>query len=84
MVGPLFCLVFVHIYKEERGKNDPRGAAAVYLGFDDINNTYLVKDWLTGQNTILSKMSRLKFIKMWRACLFEDENNVFFVFHTLR
>ena len=49
MAGPLFCLVFVHIYKEERGKNDPRGAAAVYLGFDDINNTYLVKDWMTGQ-----------------------------------
>jgi hypothetical protein len=46
--GPLFCLIFVHIYKDERGKNDPRGAASVYLGYDDVNDTYLVKDWLTG------------------------------------
>ena len=49
MRGPLFCLVFIHIYKEERAKHEPRGVAGVYLGYDDVNNTYLVKEWVTGK-----------------------------------
>jgi hypothetical protein len=47
--GPLFCLVFAHVYEAERGKNAPRGIACVYLGYDPINNTYLVKEWVSGQ-----------------------------------
>ena len=47
--GPLFCLVFAHVYSEERGKHEARGVAAVYLGYDPINNSYLVKEWATGQ-----------------------------------
>jgi hypothetical protein len=49
--GPLFCLVFAHIYEEERNsdKDAPRGVACVYLGYDAVNNTFLVKEWVTGQ-----------------------------------
>ena len=47
--GPLFCLVFAHVYEEERSKHAPRGVACVYLGYDDINNTYLVREWKSGQ-----------------------------------
>jgi hypothetical protein len=47
--GPLFCLVFAHVYKEERDKHDNRGIAAVYLGYDEKNNTYLIREWATGQ-----------------------------------
>jgi hypothetical protein len=49
--GPLFCLVFAHIYEDERSKDKaaPRGVASVYLGYDPINNTYLVKEWVSGQ-----------------------------------
>jgi histone deacetylase 1/2 len=46
--GPLFCLVFAHVYEQERRKHEPRGVACVYLGYDDINNTYKVKEWATG------------------------------------
>jgi hypothetical protein len=49
MRGPLFCLVFAHVYKEEREKHDDRGIAAVYLGYDPKNNTYLIREWATGQ-----------------------------------
>ncbi len=31
MRGPLFCLVFAHVYEEERVKHAPRGIACVYL-----------------------------------------------------
>jgi len=39
--GPLFCLVFAHIYDAERNsdKDAPRGVASVYLGYDATNNT---------------------------------------------
>ena len=49
--GPLFCLVFAHIYEEEpaRTKHAPRGVPCVYLGYDDVNNTYLVREWISGQ-----------------------------------
>lgn len=47
--GPLFCLVFAHVYEEERAKHAPRGIACVYLGYDQVNNTFLVKEWRSGQ-----------------------------------
>ena len=49
--GPIFCLVFAHIYEEEpaRRKHSPRGVPCVYLGYDDVNNTYLVRKWISGQ-----------------------------------
>jgi hypothetical protein len=51
MKGPLFCLVYAHIYKDEpaRVKHGPRGVACVYLGYDDRNNQYKVKEWLSGR-----------------------------------
>ena len=51
--GPLFCLVYAHVYEEERHKHAPRGVACVYLGYDDVNNTYKVKEWTSGQRTTL-------------------------------
>ena len=27
----------------------PRGVPCVYLGYDDVNNTYLVREWISGQ-----------------------------------
>ena len=47
--GPLFCLVYAHVYEEERHKHAPRGVACVYLGYDDVNNTFKVKEWKSGQ-----------------------------------
>jgi hypothetical protein len=48
--GPLFCLVFAHVYKAERdSKHADRGVACVYLGYDAVNNTFLVKEWRTGE-----------------------------------
>ena len=47
--GPLFCLVFAHVYEVERAKNDPRGVACVYIGYDDINNAYKVMEWDSGR-----------------------------------
>ena len=47
--GPLFCLVFAHVYEEERVKHAPRGIACVYLGYDDVNNAYKVKEWVSGK-----------------------------------
>ena len=47
--GPLFCLVYAHVYEEERYKHAPRGIASVYLGYDDVNNTYKVKEWVSGK-----------------------------------
>jgi hypothetical protein len=47
--GPLFCLVFAHVYEEERVKHAPRGIACVYLGYDDVNNSYKVKEWVSGK-----------------------------------
>lgn len=47
--GPMFCLVFAHVYEQERAKHAPRGVASVYLGYDPVNNAYLVKEWVSGQ-----------------------------------
>ena len=47
--GPLFCLVYAHVYEAERSKHAPRGIASVYLGYDQINNCFLVKEWVSGQ-----------------------------------
>ncbi len=47
--GPLFCLIFAHVYEEERHKNAPRGIPSVYLGYDSVNNVYLVKEWESGK-----------------------------------
>ena len=47
--GPLFCLVFAHVYEQERVKHAPRGVACVYLGYDDVNNAYKVMEWISGQ-----------------------------------
>ena len=49
MQGPLFCLVFAHVYEQERAKHAPRGIASVYLGYDDVNNAYKVKEWESGK-----------------------------------
>jgi hypothetical protein len=47
--GPMFCLVFAHVYEAERAKHAARGMACVYLGYDPDNNAYLVKEWVSGQ-----------------------------------
>ena len=47
--GPLFCLCYAHIYEEERVKHGPRGVACVYLGYDDRNDQYKVKEWISGR-----------------------------------
>jgi hypothetical protein len=47
--GPLFCLVYAHVYEEERHKHAARGIPCVYLGYDDVNNTYKVKEWVSGK-----------------------------------
>ena len=49
--GPLFCLCYAHIYEEEpaRVKHGARGVACVYLGYDDRNDQYKVKEWTSGR-----------------------------------
>ena len=48
--APIFCLAFAHVYEEERSyKGANRGVPCVYLGFDDVNNVYYVKDWKSGR-----------------------------------
>ena len=47
--GPLFCLVYAMIYKEQRGKDGAQGVACVYLGYDDHNDQYKVKEWVSGR-----------------------------------
>lgn len=45
MRAPLFCLCFAQVYADERAKHGRRGIACVYLGYDPVNNTYLVMEW---------------------------------------
>ena len=33
------------MYEEERPKNARRGVACLYLGYDPVNNAYLVREW---------------------------------------
>ena len=47
--GPLFCLIYVHIYEEERIKHGDRAVACVYLGFDHVNNQFIGMEWTTGK-----------------------------------
>jgi hypothetical protein len=48
--GPLFCLVFAHVYEQERTeKNADRGIPCIYHGYDELNNQYKVKEWHSGQ-----------------------------------
>ena len=42
--GVLFCLVYVHVYEEQRVKHDPRGIPSVYLGFDARNNQFIAME----------------------------------------
>ena len=48
--GPLFCLIFIHRYEDERrnAHQISRGVAGVYCGYDQPNNCYIVKEWKTG------------------------------------
>ena len=47
--GPIFCLCYAVVYAEQRAKHDPRGVACVYLGYDDHNDQYKVKEWQSGR-----------------------------------
>ena len=47
--GPIFCLCYAMVYEQQRAKHDPRGVACVYLGYDDHNDQYKVKEWQTGR-----------------------------------
>ena len=47
--GPLFCLVYAAIYAEERIKHGDRSIACVYLGYDDRNDSFKVKEWASGR-----------------------------------
>lgn len=47
--APLFCLCFSHVYEDQRAKHGRRGVACVYLGYDPVNNTYLVMEWESGR-----------------------------------
>jgi hypothetical protein len=49
LMGPLFCLIFAHVYEIERAKHEPRGVACVYLGYDDTNNAFKVMEWDSGR-----------------------------------
>ena len=54
--GPLFCLVFAHVYEVQRVKHAPRGVACVYLGYQPDDNTYLVMDWKSGEEYYTSSV----------------------------
>ena len=50
--APLFYLCYAAIYKDEPGphrRQDPRGVPCVYLGYDDKNSQYKVKEWVSGR-----------------------------------
>ena len=64
---PLFCLVFACIYKDERVKHGRRGVACVYLGYDPVNNTYLVKEWETGEKYYTADIEPFPNIFPYRA-----------------
>lgn len=50
MKGPLFCLAYAHVYADEgRLKHAERGIPCVYLGFDETNNNFILKEWSTGR-----------------------------------
>ena len=47
--APLFCLVYAHVYKDERRKHEPRAIPGVYCGYDDVSGVFKLKDWATGR-----------------------------------
>ena len=47
--GVMFCLVYIHIYEEDRIKHGNRSIPCVYLGFYATNNQYIAMEWLTGK-----------------------------------
>ena len=47
--GVLFCLVYIHVYEEQRIKHGDRAVACVYLGFDATNNQFIAMEWLSGK-----------------------------------
>jgi hypothetical protein len=47
--GVLFCLVYIHIYEEERLKHGDRAVACVFLGFDHVNNQFIAMEWVSGK-----------------------------------
>ena len=47
--GVLFCLVYIHVYEEQRVKHGDRSVPCVYLGFDSTNNQFIGMEWLTGK-----------------------------------
>lgn len=47
--APMFCLCFALVYDAERHKHANRGIPCVYLGYDDVNNAFLVKEWVAGK-----------------------------------
>ena len=65
--GPLFCLVFAHVYETERIKHAPRGVACVYLGYDPRNNTYLVMEWKSGREYFTADVAFHKNVFPFRA-----------------
>ena len=49
MRGPFGCLVFAHVYSEERLKHGDRGVPCTFLGYDQDNNTFLVREIISGR-----------------------------------
>jgi hypothetical protein len=47
--GPFGCLFFAHVYAEERFKHQARAVACTFLGYDQNNNTFLVRELATGR-----------------------------------
>ena len=48
LLAPILCLCFAHVYDDQRAKHGRRGVACVYLGYDPVNNSYLVMEWASG------------------------------------
>ena len=47
--GPLFCLIYAHLYAAQRAKHGLRGVPCVYFGYDDANDAFIVKEWVSGR-----------------------------------
>ena len=47
--APLFCKVYVQIYKEQRNKHADRAYAATYMGVDPFHGTFVVRSHHSGK-----------------------------------
>jgi len=47
--APWGSLCFGHIYADQRAKHGRRGIACMYLGYDPVNNSYLIMEWGSGR-----------------------------------